>query len=310
MSTELDALGRDPSVAESAAGHPPERRAAALARHRRSASSRRPWRARSRSSSTSRPEPTWRPLSRWGILLVLIGVIVAGGSFAGRDARDPRPRLGAAVSRRGRGRHRAHPDPRRVLAAPQLADAGGAARRRDRPATARAVRDGGGAEAGAARYRAAARLRSGSRTCAAAEDLLGREEAHVARMDQLARPARRVGRQGAARDARRPQRDAAAHEIDLKTSALEHLGPIAKEPRARERLEVEVRDQESRPRAGPRRRGERPRPGRAEHGRRRAGRGRGRAPRRLARAAGRRSASPSRAGDDPAAPSSAPRSRR
>ena len=39
-------------------------------------------------------------------------------------------------------------------------------------------------------------------------------------------------------------RDAAALEIAQKTSALEALGPIAKEPRARERLEVEVRDQE------------------------------------------------------------------
>ena len=37
-------------------------------------------------------------------------------------------------------------------------------------------------------------------------------------------------------------RDAAALEIEQKTSALEALGPIAKEPRARERLEVEVRD--------------------------------------------------------------------
>ncbi len=40
------------------------------------------------------------------------------------------------------------------------------------------------------------------------------------------------------------QRDAAALEIEQKGSALEALGPIAKEPRARERLEVEVRDQE------------------------------------------------------------------
>ncbi|MDH4142831.1 MAG: hypothetical protein OEV61_09480, partial [Chloroflexota bacterium] len=39
-------------------------------------------------------------------------------------------------------------------------------------------------------------------------------------------------------------RDAAALEIEQKTSALDALGPIAKEPRARERLEVEVRDQE------------------------------------------------------------------
>jgi uncharacterized protein YhaN len=40
-------------------------------------------------------------------------------------------------------------------------------------------------------------------------------------------------------------RDAAALEIEQKTAALEGLGPIAKEPRARERLEVEVKDQEA-----------------------------------------------------------------
>ena len=40
-------------------------------------------------------------------------------------------------------------------------------------------------------------------------------------------------------------RDAAALEIAQKTSALEALGPVAKEPRARERLEVEVKGQET-----------------------------------------------------------------
>jgi uncharacterized protein YhaN len=40
-------------------------------------------------------------------------------------------------------------------------------------------------------------------------------------------------------------RDGAALEIEQKTSALDALGPIAKEPRARERLEVEVRDSEA-----------------------------------------------------------------
>ena len=41
-------------------------------------------------------------------------------------------------------------------------------------------------------------------------------------------------------------RDTAALDIEQKTRALEQLGPIAKEPRARERLEVEVRDPERR----------------------------------------------------------------
>ncbi len=77
----------------------------------------------------------------------------------------------------------------------------------------------------------------------AAEDLLAREEAHVARMDQLT--AQLEGLVGKEPTETLPElRDAAALEIEQKTSALEALGPIAKEPRARERLEVEVRDQE------------------------------------------------------------------
>ena len=79
---------------------------------------------------------------------------------------------------------------------------------------------------------------------AAAEDLLAREDAHVqaierarAQLDGL------VGNEPV--ETLPVTRDAAALEIDQKTGALEALGPIAKEPRARERLEVEVRDQEA-----------------------------------------------------------------
>ena len=74
---------------------------------------------------------------------------------------------------------------------------------------------------------------------AAAEELLRAEEEHVARMDRLA--AQLDGLVG-----REPPetlddiRDVAALEADQKSSALEALGPIAKEPRARERLEGEV----------------------------------------------------------------------
>ena len=42
-----------------------------------------------------------------------------------------------------------------------------------------------------------------------------------------------------------PTRDASALEVEQRTAALDALGPIAKEPRARERLEVEVRDVEA-----------------------------------------------------------------
>jgi DNA repair exonuclease SbcCD ATPase subunit len=78
----------------------------------------------------------------------------------------------------------------------------------------------------------------------AAETMLAAEEAHVAQIDRLT--AQRDGLVG-----KEPPgsltavRDASALEIAQKTSAIEALGPIAKEPRARERLEVEVREQES-----------------------------------------------------------------
>ena len=78
---------------------------------------------------------------------------------------------------------------------------------------------------------------------AAAEDLLSREEAHVAQIERL--KAQLDGLVGKApRETLPGLRDAAALEIEQKTSALDALGPIAKEPRARERLEVEVRDSE------------------------------------------------------------------
>jgi DNA repair exonuclease SbcCD ATPase subunit len=76
-----------------------------------------------------------------------------------------------------------------------------------------------------------------------AEDQLKAEEAHVAGIDQhRARLAGLVGEEP--RDRLPERRDTAALEIEQKTAALEALGPIAKEPRARERLEVEVADAE------------------------------------------------------------------
>ncbi len=78
---------------------------------------------------------------------------------------------------------------------------------------------------------------------AAAEALLAAEEAHVAAIEKL--QAQLDGLVGREPPGTLPERrDAAAHEIEQKTSALEHLGPIAREPRARERLEVEVKDAE------------------------------------------------------------------
>jgi uncharacterized protein YhaN len=76
-----------------------------------------------------------------------------------------------------------------------------------------------------------------------AEEQLKAEEAHVAEIDQ--RTALLAGLVGEEPRERLPERrDTAALEIEQKTAALEALGPIAKEPRARERLEVEVADAE------------------------------------------------------------------
>ena len=78
----------------------------------------------------------------------------------------------------------------------------------------------------------------------AAETCSAAEEAHVAQIDRLT--AQRDGLVGKEPPSTLTAvRDAAALEIAQKTSAIEALGPIAKEPRARERLEVEVREQET-----------------------------------------------------------------
>jgi len=79
---------------------------------------------------------------------------------------------------------------------------------------------------------------------AEAEAILAAEEAHIALIEQKrALLGGLVGDEP--RDTLGRRRDEAALEIEQKGGALEQLGPIAKEPRARERLEVEVRDQEA-----------------------------------------------------------------
>jgi DNA repair exonuclease SbcCD ATPase subunit len=78
---------------------------------------------------------------------------------------------------------------------------------------------------------------------AAAEALLAAEEEHVTRIEvRSAQLDGLVGREPP--DVLPSIRDAAALEVDQKSGALDALGPIAKEPRARERLEVEVKDSE------------------------------------------------------------------
>jgi DNA repair exonuclease SbcCD ATPase subunit len=77
----------------------------------------------------------------------------------------------------------------------------------------------------------------------AVEALVRAEEEHVATI--LQKRAQLEGLVGREPVETLPElRDAAAMEIEQKTAAIEHLGPIAREARARERLEIEVGDAE------------------------------------------------------------------
>ena len=194
------------------------------------------------------PEPTWRPLSRClGRARRRSGSCWRGGPGRARVPGHRRPRASPsrssaaiiAVDRAGPRRRRAVAAAQRTRCRPSCATSRStgacAVVRRWRPSSSTAEaedRRRSSARLGLdrpARGRGPARPRGGAR-----------------RPDRPAgRPARRPRRQGAAATRWPTQRDAAALEIAQKTSALEALGPIAKEPRARERLEVEVRDQEA-----------------------------------------------------------------
>jgi len=188
------------------------------------------------------PEPTWRPLSRISVALVVVGLLVAAvpvvlKALGVADPGIPIQALGALVAVIGL-----------VLAAvalwlrrsyhmqTQLRDVEIDRRLRGRSEMEAELAD---CEARTEQQLTTLELPD----LAAAEDLLSREEAHAAQMDRLS--AQLTGLVGdAAPDRLSELRDTAALEIEQKTSALEALGPIAKEPRARERLEVEVRDLE------------------------------------------------------------------
>jgi DNA repair exonuclease SbcCD ATPase subunit len=189
------------------------------------------------------PEPTWRPLSRWGLLAVLIGVLVAGGSFVLQtlgivNLGMPPLYIGAAVAVIGG-----------ILSAVALWLRRGSSMQEqlrgdeiDRRLRGRSDMEAELRQAELDKEQQLGTL--GLDDLTAAEDLLAREDAHVARMDQMtAQLDGLVGKEP--RETLPKQRDAAALEIEQKTSALDALGPIAKEPRARERLEVEVRDGEA-----------------------------------------------------------------
>ncbi len=189
------------------------------------------------------PEPTWRPLSRIAIGLVVVGLLVAGATFAARTLNlvnlGPAPGLlGGAAAGIGfilafvalwlRRSDRMHQVMRDVEIDRRL---------RGRSEMEQELRQ---AEADTAQQLEGLGLAD----LAAAEELLVREQEHAGRIDRLA--AQLDGLVGNEPPATLPGlRDASALEVEQKTHALEALGPIAKEPRARERLEVEVHDLEA-----------------------------------------------------------------
>lgn len=189
------------------------------------------------------PEPTWRPITRWGVIAVIVGAAIALGGFVAdtlniAELGMPPLYIGAAIALIGG-----------ILTAVALWLRRGSQMREqlrdveiDRRLRGRSEME---AELRQAEVDTEQQLGTlGLDDVAAAEDLLAREEAHVARMQQLsARLDGLVGKEP--RETLPRSRDSAALEIEQKTSALEALGPIAKEPRARERLEVEVRDHEA-----------------------------------------------------------------
>ena len=189
------------------------------------------------------PEPTWRPLSRIAVALVVVGVLVAGATFGARalkviDLGTMPELLGGIAAGIGfilafvalwlRRSDRMQAEMRDV----QI----------DRRLRGRSEME---AELKVAEADTAQQLLGlGLPDLAAAEALLAQEVEHVGRIQQLtAQLDGLVGKEST--ESLPAARDAAALEIEQKTHALDALGPIAKEPRARERLEVEVRDLEA-----------------------------------------------------------------
>ncbi len=187
------------------------------------------------------PEPTWVPLAAGALILVVAGAIVGvtsglqvismpNGTLLGGAAVI----FGAILAFVARRQRQTALDVRRQK---QLRDVEIDRRLRGRSQLEEELRQ---AEADCEQQLGSLGLDD----LPAAEDLLQREEEHVNRIDRLV--AQLEGLVGREPPETLPDlRAAAALEIEQKTHALEALGPIAKEPRARERLEVEVRDAES-----------------------------------------------------------------
>ncbi len=188
------------------------------------------------------PEPTWQPLSRISVALVAIGILLAGvpvvtGFLGITGSLIVIQVIGGITAVAG-------------LAVAAVAfwlrrSVNNQAQMRDVEIDRR-LRGRSEMEADLLDSKRKTEVQLGSlglTDLAAAEDMLAREEVHVAQIEKLT--AQLDGLVGKEPPATLPTlRDTAALEIAQRTSALEALGPIAKEPRARERLEVEVRDQE------------------------------------------------------------------
>ncbi|MEI7742506.1 MAG: AAA family ATPase [Chloroflexota bacterium] len=188
------------------------------------------------------PEVSWKGLSRTAMLLVVAGVLGAVAGFvagaAGIAGLVPVvPAGGALVAVLGavlavvaRRRHAANRTDKRL---------------RDEE-VARRLRGRSDIESELKFHQAerATMLESlGFEGTAPAEAVLAAEEAHVATLgERRARLAGLVGDEP--RDTLDLRRDTAALDVARASTALDDLGPIAREPNARARLEVEVSDAE------------------------------------------------------------------
>jgi DNA repair exonuclease SbcCD ATPase subunit len=189
------------------------------------------------------PPPSFQPIVRASLLLVVLGLVIAAGSFAARllnvvDLGVVPLFVGgiaagvgfilAFVARWLRGSVRVHQELRDVEIDRRL---------RGRSEMEQELHQ---AEADTVQQLVTINLSD----VASADALLADEKEHVSRIDRLT--AQLGGLVGQEPPETLPRlRDAAALEIEQKTHALEALGPIAKEPRARERLDVEVRELEA-----------------------------------------------------------------
>ena len=186
------------------------------------------------------PEPTWLPIAAAGFVLVAGGAILAIVSLLGYVALATGLPLGLTgllvgvmLALIGRRQRDAAQDMRRQK---ELRDVEIDRRLRGRSQLEEELRLD---EAESGR-----RLDTlGLTDLAAAEDLLRREEEHLTTIDLLA--AQLDGLIGKDPEHLPELRDAAALDVEQKKHALEALGPIGREPRARERLEVEFRDAEA-----------------------------------------------------------------